>query len=197
MKHDAVIGVDEVGRGCLAGDVVVCAYTFNPSVSAEVVGRAIELAADSKSFSTRRKRAAGLPALEAAGLWAFARRDPDDIARLNIRGATLEAMAEAAWMVRAMVGRDLPVVFDGRDVPQDAPENSQACVKGDTKIAEIAAASMLAKVMRDREMEEMDRRYPGYGFAIHAGYGTRAHREAIASLGLCPIHRVWANKFVR
>lgn len=195
MTEHTIIGVDEVGRGCIAGDLLVCAYTFNPRLSGPERSAVRAIAQDSKSFSTRARREAGLPKLVAAGIFSYARRSPKEIDRLNIRQATLSAMREAAEAVRAQIGKNVPVIIDGKDVPEGLSGDVRSCIKGDSKVPEIAAASMLAKVTRDREMEALSEIYPGYGFEAHAGYGTPAHRAAIAELGLSPVHRSWAKKF--
>jgi ribonuclease HII len=195
MTNKTIIGVDEVGRGCIAGDLVVCAYAFNPKAKPENLSEARGLASDSKSFSTRARREAGISRLRAAGIFFFARRTPEEIDRMNIRAATLAAMREAAEAVRENLGFQAPVIVDGRDIPEGLEEPVESCIKGDAKIPEIAAASMLAKVARDLEMVTLAESHPGYGFETHAGYGTAAHRAAIARLGLSPIHRSWARKF--
>jgi len=198
MKKEIVIGVDEVGRGCIAGDLLVCAYALKPEISDEDIEALRGVAMDSKAFSSRKKRAATLPVVEAMGLATFARRSPDEIAASNIRVATLEAMREAAHALRSMLGGSVStrVIVDGRDVPPGIAEPVEALIKGDAKVMEISCASVLAKVRRDTEMERAAEIYPGYGFEAHAGYGTRQHQDAIARLGLCDIHRDWAEKFL-
>ena len=93
-------------------------------------------------------------------------------------------------------GRGARVIVDGKDIPPGISDPVESMIKGDGKILEISCASVLAKVKRDLEMERAAEIYPGYGFKKHAGYGTKEHREAIARLGLCPIHRSWARKFI-
>lgn len=188
-----IIGVDEVGRGCIAGDLLVVSFAFRQDID---VSAAKNLCADSKSFSSRLPRERVYDVLLDAGVYHFAWRSVAEIERLNIRGATLNAMAEAALVVYARLNGDAECIFDGRDVPLLAPGiRARSQVKGDASIAEIGAASILAKVTRDRVMEDMAEKYPGYGFEKHAGYGTKAHTEAIKTLGLSPIHRSWAEKF--
>lgn len=196
MSEAHIIGVDEVGRGCIAGDLLVCAYCFDPAAPRDLRDRARAAASDSKSFSSRRRREAFIPILEEAGLFAFARRTPEDIDRENIRQATLSAMREAANALVEILGEDVRVIVDGSDLPPGIAAPAESRIKGDASVPEISAASMLAKVRRDDEMEKLALTFPGYGFESHAGYGTRAHRDAIASRGLCPLHRKWAKKFL-
>jgi len=197
MSDEIIIGVDEVGRGCIAGDLLVCAYAIRLDATASEISELKKVAMDSKSFSSRKKREAVLPIIENAGLFRYARRNPLQIDASNIRLATLDAMREAANGVRTLLkgAAGSRVIVDGRDVPQGITSPVEALIKGDTKIVEISCASVLAKVRRDIEMEEAGRLYPGYGFEKHAGYGTQEHRDAIGRQGLCDIHRSWAEKF--
>jgi ribonuclease HII len=171
-------GVDEVGRGPLAGDVVTAAVILDPR-------RPVAGLADSKKLSvTRRNQLAG-EIREKALSWYVARASVDEIDQYNILRATLMAM------VRAVDGLTLKpeyVAVDGNRLP-DWGYAAEAVVRGDDKVPAISAASILAKVCRDAEMCLAERAFPGYGFASHKGYGTRAHREAIALLGPCLIHR--------
>lgn len=174
-----VAGVDEAGRGPLAGPVVAAAVILDPTVRIAGLG-------DSKRLSAQRRAALELEIREHAISCAVARIDVDVIDAVNILQATMQAM-------RAAVGRLEPapeeVLVDGNHCPI-LPCPARAVVRGDSSVAAISAASILAKVARDREMIEMDRRYPGYGFARHKGYGTRAHRDALHRLGPSPIHRL-------
>lgn len=188
------IGLDEVGRGCLAGDLVVCAYAFSPALDMATRASARALAMDSKKFSSRSRRAAAAARLRDVGIFAFARRSPAQIDATDIRRATLGAFAEAATTVRERLGGPVRVIADGRDIPEIGPP-VEARVKGDADIPEIGAASILAKTLRDAEMDQLAQHWPGYGFETHAGYGTPAHRAAITRLGLSPVHRSWARKF--
>lgn len=191
-----IIGVDEVGRGCLAGDLVVCAFAFDPTASQEKVSEVRLMSKDSKAFSSRRLRERVVPAIERVGLWVFARRTPEEIDLLNIRGATLSAMKEASERLAGRLDHPSEAIFDGRDIPDGLGLPGSSCIKGDALVPEISCASILAKVLRDREMEEVAARYPGYGFEKNAGYGTKAHREAIARQGLTSVHRSWARKLL-
>ena len=174
-----VAGVDEAGRGPLAGPVVAAAVILDPTV--RIVGLG-----DSKRLSPQRRAELDLEIRERAAGYAVARADVDVIDAINILQATMQAMREA--VARLDPAPDL-VLVDGNRCP-DVPCPVRAVVGGDAIVAAIGAASILAKVARDREMIEMDRRYPEYGFARHKGYGTRAHRDALLRLGPSPIHRL-------
>jgi ribonuclease HII len=171
-------GVDEVGRGPLAGDVVTAAVILDPR-------RPVAGLADSKKLSVTRRNQLAEEIREKALSWYVARASVDEIDQYNILRATLMAM------VRAVDGLTLKpeyVAVDGNRLP-DWGYAAEAVVRGDDKVPAISAASILAKVCRDAEMCLAERAFPGYGFASHKGYGTRAHREAIALLGPCLIHR--------
>ena len=174
-----VAGVDEAGRGPLAGPVVAAAVILDPA--ARIAGLD-----DSKRLSPQRRADLAREIRERAASWAVARVDVDVIDAINILQATMQAMREAVG--RLDPAPDL-VLVDGDRCP-DVPCPVRAVVGGDATVAAISAASILAKVARDREMIEMDRRYPEYGFARHKGYGTRAHRDALLRLGPSPIHRL-------
>jgi len=173
-----VAGVDEAGRGPLAGPVVAAAVVLDPTV--RIAGLA-----DSKRLSARHRAELDLEIRERALSCAVARVGADVIDAVNILQATMQAMREAVARL------DPPpdeVLVDGNRCPA-LPCPARAVVRGDASVAAISAASILAKVARDREMIEMDRRYPEYGFARHKGYGTRAHRDALLRFGPSPIHR--------
>lgn len=197
MKDSVIIGVDEVGRGCIAGDLLVCAFAFRRGIPQEERAMILDGAKDSKAFSSRKKRAALVPLLERCGVVHYARRTPEEIDRSDIRLATLSAMAEAANAVRASLDRGgaSKVIVDGRDLPPGIADPVEAMIKGDASVIEISCASILAKVARDEEMTSLAELFPGYGFEKHAGYGTKQHIEAIGRMGTCPIHRSWARKF--
>lgn len=171
-------GVDEVGRGPLAGDVVTAAVILDPR-------RPVAGLADSKKLSVNRRNQLAEEIREKALSWHVARASVDEIDEYNILRATLLAM------VRAVDGLTLKpeyVAVDGNRLP-DWGYAAEAVVRGDDKVPAISAASILAKVCRDAEMCLAEQAFPGYGFASHKGYGTRAHREAIALLGPCLLHR--------
>ncbi|MDC5856232.1 ribonuclease HII [Vibrio europaeus] len=176
--YQRVAGVDEVGRGPLVGDVVTAAVILDPS-------NPIEGLNDSKKLSEK-KRQALLPEIKQKALaWSVGRCSPEEIDELNILQATMVAMQ------RAVAGLDVQpdfVLIDGNRCPQ-LPMQSQAVVKGDLRVAEISAASIIAKVVRDQEMEELDKLHPEFGFAKHKGYPTKAHFEAIEQHGVIDQHR--------
>ncbi len=174
-----VAGVDEAGRGPLAGPVVAAAVILDPAV--RIAGLD-----DSKLLSPRRRVDLDLEIRKLAVSHAVARVDVAVIDAINILQATMQAMREAVGQLDPAPRQ---VLVDGDRCP-DLPCPVRAVVGGDATVAAISAASILAKVARDREMIEMDRRYPGYGFARHKGYGTRAHRDALLRFGPSPIHRL-------
>lgn len=171
-----IAGIDEVGRGPLAGPVVAAAVVFeegyrNPEIK------------DSKQLS-RKKREELVPRIKADAVqWAIIAVGPRRIDRINIREATRLAMSLAAKRVHA----DLLLIDGNMGIDSETPQRT--VIKGDALHVEISAASILAKVYRDNLMQVLDQRYPGYGFAVHAGYATEAHREAIRRAGPCRIHR--------
>jgi ribonuclease HII len=173
-------GVDEAGRGPLAGSVIAAAVILDPE-------RPIAGLNDSKLLSASQRERLFNAIQESALAWAVGRAEVAEIDQLNIFQATLLAMQRA---VLGLAVAPQHAVFDGTHCPQLSINcTTQAIIKGDQKVAAISAASILAKVTRDREMELFDQQYPGYGFAQHKGYGTEAHRQAIISLGPCEVHR--------
>ncbi|KAA8727876.1 MAG: ribonuclease HII [Ewingella americana] len=173
-----IAGVDEVGRGPLVGAVVTAAVILDPA-------KPILGLADSKKLTEKRREALYIEIKEKALSWSLGRAEPDEIDQLNILHATMLAMQ------RAVAGLHITpdmVLIDGNRCPK-LPMASQAVVKGDSKVAEISAASILAKVTRDREMVELDLQFPDYGFAKHKGYPTPVHLESLAKLGATPHHR--------
>ena len=173
-----ICGVDEAGRGPLAGPV--CA-------AAVILPRGLELPGlnDSKKLTDRKRRQLYEQITQSAEAWGVALVDEATIDRINILQATFLAMEQA--VAKLAVRPDLALV-DGNREP-NLPASVRCIVGGDGKSANIAAASILAKVTRDRLMEELDARYPQYGFAIHKGYGTRRHYDALREFGPCLIHR--------
>lgn len=173
-----IAGVDEVGRGPLVGAVVTAAVILDPR-------RPIVGLADSKQLSEKRRLALYDEIKDKALSWSLGRAEPEEIDQLNILHATMLAMQ------RAVAGLHLTpdyVLIDGNRCPQ-LPMPALAVVKGDSRVAEISAASILAKVTRDREMVELDARFPEYGFAQHKGYPTAYHLEKLALLGATEYHR--------
>lgn len=173
-----VAGVDEAGRGPLAGPVIAAAVILDPE-------NPVNGLKDSKQLTPSRREALYLEITQKAIAWAVGRAGVEEIDRLNILQATLLAMQRAVVMLRPAAHY---VLVDGNQCPRlDCPV--EAIVRGDSTIAAISAASIIAKVTRDREMEEMDRRYPGYGLARHKGYPSREHLQALQRLGVTPLHR--------
>lgn len=171
-----VAGVDEVGRGPLAGPVITAAV---------ILGAPIEGVTDSKLISPEKRKKLAIQIKEQAICYAYGRAEVDEIDRFNIHHATLLAMKRA---IEALPVCPEKILVDGVFIPKVSIP-CFAIVKGDSLIMDIGAASILAKVHRDSEMEAMDLLYPGYGFAAHKGYGTVMHRAALQKLGPCPIHR--------
>lgn len=181
-----VAGVDEAGRGPLAGPVVAAAVLFHAPPPESLAA----LLDDSKKLDAAKREAAfaALRAAQAEGVLdgAVAAASAAEIGRLNILRATHLAMIRAVAKLR--LPPDL-VLVDGNQPPRGLSCAVRCVVKGDGISLSIAAASILAKVVRDRAMARLDPRWPGYGFARHAGYPTAMHREALARLGPCPHHR--------
>ncbi len=173
-----IAGVDEVGRGPLAGDVVTAAVILNPA-------RPVHGLADSKKLSPSRRLMLYEQICDKALSWSLGRASPDEIDQLNILHATMLAMQRAVGGLS--VTPDL-ILIDGNRCPVLSIP-SQAIVKGDSLVAEISAASILAKVTRDREMAELDRIFPQYGFAQHKGYPTALHLKRLSQYGVTPWHR--------
>jgi len=171
-------GVDEVGRGPLAGDVVTAAVILPAEHS-------IDGLADSKKITEKRREALYSQIVEQALCWAIGRCTVAEIDQLNILQATLLAMIRA---VDELSLRPDFVAVDGNRLPRWSYP-SEAVTRGDGRVEVISAASILAKVTRDREMVALDARYPGYGFASHKGYGSATHLTALRQLGATPIHR--------
>lgn len=173
-----VAGVDEVGRGPLAGDVVTAAVILDPQKI--IVGLN-----DSKKLSEKKRNSLFEIIKENAISYSIARCSVEEIDKINILQASLLAMKRA---VENLSIQPEHVLVDGNKIP-NWTYNAEAVVKGDARVQCIAAASILAKVTRDREMVEFDKIYPGFGFAKHKGYPTQLHRDALKKLGITPIHR--------
>jgi ribonuclease HII len=174
----AVAGVDEAGRGPLAGPVVAAAVILDPD-------RPVPGVADSKTLSPARREALFGDIHENARAVGVGIVPHDEIDRINILQATLKAMTRAVADLGIAPDH---LLIDALTLP-NVPLPQDGIVRGDGKSVSIAAASIVAKVTRDRLMADLDRAYPGYGFAVHKGYPTAAHREAIGRLGPCPVHR--------
>ena len=174
-----VAGVDEAGRGPLAGPVVVAAVILDPA-------RSIAGLADSKRLSARRREALYPLILERALASSIVRVEASEIDRINILNATLAGMTRALEMLAV---QPVLALIDGNRLPKSLPCPAQAVIGGDASEPAISAASILAKVARDRILVEYDTHWPGYGFARHKGYPSPAHLEALRRLGPCPEHR--------
>ena len=172
-----VAGVDEVGRGPLAGDVVAAAVILGDSSPAGLT--------DSKALSPRQRERLAETIRSEAVSWSLGRATVAEIDELNILQASLLAMWRA---VEGLSVQPSLVLVDGNHLPRWSYE-ARAIVKGDLIEPAISAASIVAKVTRDSEMVILDDQYPGYGFATHKGYPTKAHLAALASLGVSPAHR--------
>lgn len=171
-------GVDEAGAGPLCGDVVAAAVILNPDDPIAELN-------DSKKLSEKKRERLFDEIRERALDFCIASASVEEIDTLNILNARMLAMS------RAVAGLRLPcdhALIDGNRLPELSVP-ADAIIGGDAKVAAISAASVLAKVQRDRDMIAMDEQYPGYGFAKHKGYGTKVHLEALAALGPCAIHR--------
>jgi ribonuclease HII len=178
LGFDRVAGVDEVGRGCLAGPVVAAAVVLDPG--AHVAGLA-----DSKVVPPDERDVLAALIVGRATAWAVAIVEADEIDRLNIHRASLQAMRQA---IGALAPLPDAVLVDGFRIP-DLAIPQRGIVKGDRRCAAIAAASIVAKVTRDRLMQALDAQDPRYGFARHKGYATAEHLEAVARYGYSAVHR--------
>ncbi|MDO8344765.1 MAG: ribonuclease HII [Cellvibrio sp.] len=171
-------GCDEVGRGPLAGDVVAAAVILDPENP--IVGLD-----DSKKLSEKKREQLFIEIQQKARSWCIARASVAEIDKINILQASLLAMTRA---VQGLHIQPEHVLVDGNKLPK-WNYTAEAVIKGDSRVASISAASILAKVTRDREMVVLDKIYPGYGFADHKGYPTKVHMDALDKLGITPIHR--------
>jgi ribonuclease HII len=174
-----VAGIDEAGRGALAGPVIAGAVIFDRTVGA------IEGLDDSKRLTPARREVLAAAIQARASAWAIGRAEASEIDRLNVLEASMLAMTRAF----RSLGRTADwVLVDGNRFPSlGCP--GEAVIRGDGTVPEIMAASILAKVSRDREMAVLDALYPHYGFARHKGYPTPAHHERLRERGPCPLHR--------
>ena len=171
-----VIGVDEAGRGPLVGSVVAAAVAFPP-------GFRIDGLTDSKKLSEK-KREALYNQITSECYWSFAQSNSNEIDQINILEATMLAMKKAVEQLMLLIednSQTISVLVDGNRCPDI--ENCRAIIKGDLTEPVISAASIIAKVTRDRQMIALDQEYPEYGFSKHKGYGTKAHLEALANFG--------------
>ncbi|ENN8376838.1 ribonuclease HII [Providencia rettgeri] len=177
-KANLIAGVDEVGRGPLVGAVMTAAVILDPN-------NPITGLADSKKLTEKKREKLFDEIQQKALCWCIGRAEPEEIDNINILHATMLAMQ------RAVAGLSIVpeyVLIDGNRCPK-LPMPSQAVIKGDSLVQEISAASILAKVIRDREMVELDKTFPEYGFAKHKGYPTAYHLEKLAQYGATEFHR--------
>lgn len=177
-EYGVVCGIDEAGRGPLAGDVFAAAVVFDE-------GTVIEGINDSKKLTEKRREALFDEICAKARAYCIASASVDEIERLNILQADFLAMQRAYKGLGIKAGI---VLVDGNQLPE-LDTQMKYVIKGDARSASIAAASILAKVSRDRYMKQMAEKYPQYGFDKHKGYGTKAHYAAVDEFGLCEIHR--------
>ena len=178
MLDKVIAGVDEVGRGPLAGPVVTAAVVLNPD-------KPIEGLRDSKKLTEKRREVLYDAIVERALAWAIGRAEVEEIDKINILQASLLAMSRAVKSLNIKIDQ---VLVDGKHKP-DCDVPVIAVIGGDDTVPAISAASILAKVVRDREMVHLDTVYPEYGFAKHKGYGTKQHMHALKEHGACDIHR--------
>jgi len=176
-KH--IAGVDEVGRGPLAGPVVAAAVILDPE-------RPINGLMDSKVLSEKKREYLAEEIRKSSICWAIGRAEVEEIDEINILQASLLAMKRAVLQLQPSAQYDQ---VDGNRCP-DLPCPSEAIIKGDASVPCISAASIIAKVARDNEMKEYDKIYPGYGLAQHKGYPTKQHIAALGELGITKIHRL-------
>lgn len=180
LGYAKICGVDEAGRGPLAGPVCAAAVILPPDCVIDGLN-------DSKKLSEKKREALYDVICERAESYAVAFGTLEEIEQLNILNATFLAMNRA---IAALDAAPDFALIDGNRVPAGISVACQTVVKGDGKSCSVAAASILAKVTRDRLLLEYDREYPQYGFARHKGYGTAAHYTAIREYGVCPVHRL-------
>jgi ribonuclease HII len=183
MQLQLICGVDEAGRGPLAGAVYAAAVILNPQ-------HTIAGLADSKKLTEKKRDALSLEIKQHALAWAIASSSVEEIDRINILQASLLAMQRAIEQLQIQfnIKPDL-VQVDGNQCPKISLP-CEAIVRGDSKVQAISAASILAKVARDHELYALDRQYPQYGFAKHKGYPTPLHIEMLSLHGVCAIHRL-------
>ncbi len=174
-----VCGVDEAGRGPLAGPVYAAAVVLSPDCPIEGLN-------DSKKLSEKKREALYDVIVDRSVAYCIASASVAEIEEYNILGATYLAMTRA---VQGLSVTPQLALIDGNRIPPQLGVAAQTVVKGDAQSESIAAASILAKVTRDRLLIEMDAQYPQYGFAVHKGYGTAAHTAALKEYGPCPEHR--------
>ena len=196
-----VIGVDEVGRGCLAGPVMAGAYVLPLALAQGERPEWLKHVRDSKLVSAKKRLELESSLKQWASAWAVAEASVQEIDQINILNAVELAMLRAVQAVllklqteHKMAASSAFVLVDGNRVPKTLgplfPSRIRAVVKGDQQSLSMACASILAKVERDRRMEALEQKFSGYGLAVHKGYGTAAHLKALKELGVTPVHRL-------
>lgn len=180
MTHTLTAGIDEAGRGPLAGPVVAAAVILPEGFSA------LSALDDSKKLTAKRREVLAA-VIRAEAMVSIALAEPAEIDRLNILHATLAAMGRAA---AGLARAPQLILIDGNQVPPGLSCPARALVGGDASEPAIAAASIIAKTVRDALMAQAEARFPGYGFAGHKGYPSPVHRAALEALGPCPLHRL-------
>lgn len=183
MAGRLIVGTDEAGRGPLAGPVVAAAVVLTRPQREILLDLGLR---DSKKLSEARREALFLSMKRLGVLWRAQAASPERIERMNILQASLWAMKRSVLALAVEADR---VIVDGNRLIPGLPFDQRALPGADDIVPAVAAASVVAKVLRDRAMTALDRLYPQWGFARHKGYGTASHREALRRLGLCPIHR--------
>ena len=178
-KQLIIAGVDEAGRGPLAGPVVAAAVILNPEFSIDGI-------MDSKKLTAKKREQLSIVIREKSLAWGIAQASVQEIDKINILQATFLAMQRAVAQLNINPEQ---VLVDGNQCPK-LLYPTEAIIKGDSSVAAISAASILAKVKRDHYLFELDQTYPEYGFAKHKGYPTKAHMEALRKYGPCPEHRL-------
>lgn len=184
-----IYAVDEVGMGCLAGPVVVCAVGITNTFYNKH-HKKLHWLRDSKLLQSKQRETFAAELLKQDDLaYALTYCHPATIDKFNIYQAAREAMRRAIRKIQPNIELKNIVLVDGKTKIRDLPLEQMAIVKGDRRVFAIACASIIAKVYRDKMMTNYDKKYPGYGFAKHKGYGTKLHQVQLASLGPCTIHR--------
>lgn len=184
-----ICAVDEVGMGCLAGPVVVCAVGITNHFYKKV-HKKLKWLRDSKLLLSRQRDKFASELMKENDLvYALAYAQPKTVDKLNVYGASRRAMKQAIKKIRPSLNLKTIVLVDGKTKIKGVETEQMPIVKGDRKVFAIACASIIAKVYRDKMMERYARKYPGYGFERHKGYGTKYHKVQLSVLGPCEIHR--------
>ena len=187
--YEQIIGIDEVGMGCLAGPVVVCAVSLSKDFYKKSHKKLRRIRDSKMLLPGQREVFADRLLAEKDLVYAIAYSFPKTIDRLNIYNAARQAMKRAIQRLKPNLNLKNIVLVDGKTIIQGLPLEQLAIVKGDRKVFSIACASILAKVFRDKMMARYAKKFSGYGFEKHKGYGTKEHQTQLAKLGPCPIHR--------